>query len=57
VFAAADHGTVEDLHASTLTVWLRINRKAPHLDLRWRQGLHVPFGASDDERARQVDAL
>lgn len=57
VFAAAGHETAEDLADSALTVWLRINRKAPHLDLRWTTGLHVPCGASDDERARRVDAL
>lgn len=40
-----------------VTVWLRINRKAPYLDLRWTNGLHVPYGATESERAARVDEL
>ncbi|RIQ27357.1 coiled-coil domain-containing protein [Jiangella rhizosphaerae] len=40
-----------------VTVWLRINRKAPYLDLRWTSGLHVPYGATESERAARVDEL
>ena len=57
VFASPAAKTVTELRASALTVWLRINRKAPYLDLRWVYDLHVPIGANDDERARQVDPL
>jgi chromosome segregation protein len=57
VFAAPNAKTVSELRDSTVTVWLRINRKAPYLDLRWIYKLHVPVGANDDERARQVDQL
>src|SRR5580658_5768150 len=35
VFADPKPATPEALRASALSVWLRINRKAPYLDLRW----------------------
>ena len=57
VFASPAARTVEELRASVLTVWIRINRKAPYIDLRWVYDLHVPAGSNDDERARQVDPL
>lgn len=47
----------DELSASALTVWLRINRKASHLHLRWQEGLHVPYGTTESERAARVDAL
>ncbi len=57
VFADPAARSTDELRASALTVWLRINRKAPYIDLRWTHELHVPAGATDDERARQVDQL
>jgi hypothetical protein len=57
VFASPAAKTLAELRSSALTVWLRINRKAPYLDLRWVYDLHVPVGSNDDERARQVDPL
>ncbi|HEY1917302.1 MAG TPA: chromosome partitioning protein ParA [Streptosporangiaceae bacterium] len=68
-FSNADHGyligvfanpgpiSLEELRASALSVWLRINRKAPYIDLRWQQGLYVPYGDSEAERVAGVDAL
>lgn len=68
-YANADHGYIigvfvdpaaDDLarlEATALTVWLRVNRKAPYLDLRWYFGLHVPQGAGEAERARLADGL
>jgi chromosome segregation protein len=50
VFADPLAGIPEALSASALTVWLRINRKAPYIDLRWQVGLYVPTGANDAER-------
>ncbi|WP_125777965.1 chromosome segregation ATPase [Antribacter gilvus] len=38
-------------------MWLRINRKAPYLNLRWSHSLHVPHGATEYERAAGVNAL
>mgnify|MGYP001049623307 CR=1 FL=1 len=57
VFADPRAGTVEELEAGALSVWLRINRKSPYLNLRWTAGLHVPAGDSEAERAATVDAL
>ncbi len=53
VFASPGSAPQDD----AVTVWLRINRKAPYLDLRWTGGLHVPYGATESERAARVDEL
>src|SRR5258708_1800385 len=55
----ADHGAAAagELAASALTVWLRINRKAPYIDLRWAGRLYVPAGVSDADRVASADAL
>lgn len=45
VFADPRAVTPGELAASALTVWLRINRKASHLQLRWRDGLYLPHVA------------
>ncbi|ONI91736.1 chromosome segregation ATPase [Saccharothrix sp. ALI-22-I] len=57
VFADPRATTTDELSAGTVTVWLRINRKASHVHLRWREGLHVPHGVTESERAAGVDAL
>jgi chromosome segregation protein len=57
VFVPPQAATVEELDASVLTVWLRINRQSPHVELRWAHRLHVPFGDTEDERAGGADAL
>ncbi|WP_433300977.1 hypothetical protein ACQP2F_04770 [Actinoplanes sp. CA-030573] len=57
VFVPPDSDTVDDLDASALTVWLRINRQSPHLELRWASRLHVAYGDTEDERAGGVDRL
>ncbi|MFF0148540.1 putative nucleic acid-binding Zn-ribbon protein [Amycolatopsis sulphurea] len=57
VFADPRAGTTDELSASALTVWLRINRKASHVHLRWKDGLYVPYGATESERAAGVDTL
>lgn len=65
----ADHGyvigvftdpaatTPDDLGASALTVWLRINRRAPYIDVRWQQGLYVPARDSDSDRVAAADPM
>ncbi|GGM28237.1 hypothetical protein GCM10011608_11330 [Micromonospora sonchi] len=67
VHANADHGyiigvyvppstqTLPELEASVLTVWLRINRQAPHVELRWATRLHVAFGDTENDRAEGAD--
>lgn len=60
VFAPAAAMTVQLLHASALTVWIRIDRssqKGPRLKLRWQEGLHLPTGDSEAEREQTADAL
>lgn len=57
VFADPGATTTADLDASAVTVWLRINPKAPFIDLRWEQGLFVPSGVSEKERVSRVNDL
>ena len=60
VFAPAAAGTLDQLQASALTVWIRIDRssqKGPRLKLRWQDGLHLPTGDSEAEREQAADSL
>jgi hypothetical protein len=57
VFTDPKAEDAEAWSASALSVWVRINRKAPYLDLRWQHGLYVPAGAGEAERVAHVDAL
>ncbi|MDX6250063.1 MAG: chromosome segregation protein [Kribbellaceae bacterium] len=57
VFSDPDLTDLAQIEAAAITVWIRINRKASYLDLRWKNGLHVPFGATEAERAAGADAL
>lgn len=57
VFADPAATEADGWSASELSVWLRINRKAPYIDLRWQHGLHVPAGPSESERVAHADAL
>lgn len=63
-WASADHGYIVGVfdHADgdgsdALTVWLRVNADAPHLELRWRHGVHLASAASEAERVTMADAL
>ncbi|MEV4258755.1 chromosome partitioning protein ParA, partial [Spirillospora sp. NPDC049652] len=63
-WASADHGYIVGVfdHADgdgsdALTVWVRVNADAPHLELRWRQGVHLASAASEAERVTMADAL
>jgi hypothetical protein len=60
VFAPAAAGTLGQLQASALTVWIRIDRssqKGPRLKLRWQDGLHLPAGDNEAEREQVADSL
>lgn len=57
VFAPPDADTSSELDATVLTVWLRVNRQSPHLELRWAYRLHIPYGETENERAARVDDL
>ncbi|MEU6246046.1 chromosome segregation ATPase [Glycomyces sp. NPDC047010] len=55
VFTDPAAATATELQHSAVTVWLRLNRTAPYIDLRWTQGLHLAAGASDAERTDAVE--
>ncbi|MBT8226143.1 MAG: chromosome segregation ATPase [Dactylosporangium sp.] len=57
VFTDPRADSSDALSAGALTVWVRINRKASHINLRWKDGLYVPYGATESERAAGVDTL
>ncbi|GAB2616483.1 coiled-coil domain-containing protein [Kribbella endophytica] len=57
VFSDPDLTDLAEIESAAITVWIRINRKASYLDLRWKNGLHVPYGATESERAAGADAL
>jgi hypothetical protein len=57
VFSEPELTDLAEIEAAAITVWLRINRKASYLDLRWKHGLHIPFGTTEAERAAGADAL
>ncbi|MEV5963808.1 chromosome segregation ATPase [Kribbella sp. NPDC051952] len=57
VFSDPDLTDLAEIEAAAITVWIRINRKASYIDLRWKSGLHVPYGATEAERAAGADAL
>ncbi len=59
VFAPAT-GTLDQLEAGALTVWIRIDRsrqKGPRLKLRWQEGLQLPTGDSEAEREQAADSV
>ncbi|MER7245797.1 chromosome segregation ATPase [Kribbella sp. NPDC000426] len=57
VFSDPGLTDLDEVEAAAITVWIRINRKASYIDLRWKQGLHIPYGATEAERAAGADAL
>lgn len=57
VFVPPAAASAADLEADALTVWLRINRQAPHVELRWRPHLHVAYGDTENDRAAGADLL
>ncbi|MFF3444752.1 chromosome partitioning protein ParA [Streptosporangium sp. NPDC002721] len=40
-----------------VTVWLRVNQEAPHLEIRWTPGVHLAAAASEAERVARADEL
>ncbi|MFI5495873.1 hypothetical protein [Actinoplanes sp. NPDC051859] len=57
VFVPPGSHTVAELDADVLTVWLRVNRQAPHVELRWANRLHVAYGSTENDRASTADQL
>ncbi|MEO3825089.1 chromosome partitioning protein ParA [Actinomadura sp. B10D3] len=66
-WASADHGyivgvfdyaePVEEDGETAVTVWLRVNVDAPHLEIRWRQGVYLASAPSEAERVSLADRL
>ncbi|GII92268.1 chromosome partitioning protein ParA [Sinosporangium siamense] len=59
-WASASHGYIVGVFGATgrldpMTVWLRINQEAPHLEIRWTPGVHVASGDSEAERVARAD--
>lgn len=46
---------VPDTSRGALTVWLRVNQEAPHLEIRWRPGVHLAAAPSEAERVARAD--
>ncbi|NKZ06903.1 chromosome partitioning protein ParA [Actinomadura latina] len=43
--------------STALTVWLRVNVDAPHLEIRWRQGVYLASAPSEADRVALADRL
>lgn len=66
-WASADHGyivgvfdyaePVEEDGETAVTVWLRVNVDAPHLEIRWRQGAYLASAPSEADRVSLADRL
>ncbi|MEU4832466.1 chromosome partitioning protein ParA [Streptosporangium sp. NPDC023615] len=57
--ASPDASPDESPEASldAVTVWLRVNQEAPHLEIRWVPGIHLASAASEAERVARADEL
>ncbi|GIH92657.1 chromosome partitioning protein ParA [Planobispora siamensis] len=51
VFSAP--GTMDD----AVTVWLRVNQEAPHLEIRWTRGVRMAVASSEAERVARADEI
>ncbi|GAA2588419.1 chromosome partitioning protein ParA [Actinomadura fulvescens] len=49
--------TDDPAESTALTVWLRVNADAPHLEIRWRQGVHLAAAPSEAERVAAADRM
>lgn len=47
----------DEPHSDSVTVWLRVNQEAPHLEIRWRDGVHLSSAASEAERVARADEI
>ncbi|MCA2220506.1 chromosome partitioning protein ParA [Nonomuraea sp. NEAU-L178] len=48
---------VPDTSGGAVTVWLKVNQEAPHLEIRWRDGVHLASAASEAERVARADEM
>ncbi|MDF5752341.1 chromosome partitioning protein ParA [Spongiactinospora sp. TRM90649] len=61
-WASADHGYIigvfdDPTPGEPVTVWLRINQEAPHLEIRWTGGVYLASAASEAERVARADEM
>ncbi|MBC6468243.1 chromosome partitioning protein ParA [Actinomadura alba] len=63
-WASADHGYIIGVFAdprqpedTALTVWLRVNADAPHLEIRWHEGVRLASAPSEAERVGMADRV
>ncbi|MEO3860669.1 chromosome partitioning protein ParA [Acrocarpospora sp. B8E8] len=61
-WASADHGYiigVFDVPSAgvPITVWVRVNQEAPHLEVRWAEGVRLARAASEADRVSRADEL
>ncbi|MEU7744009.1 chromosome partitioning protein ParA [Nonomuraea sp. NPDC049158] len=49
--------SVPDTSGGAVTVWLKVNQEAPHLEIRWRDGVHLASAASEAERMVRADEM
>ncbi|MBO2455488.1 chromosome partitioning protein ParA [Actinomadura barringtoniae] len=65
-WASADHGYIVGVFdfseenerpegEGPVTIWLRVNADAPHLEIRWRHGVHLAAAPSEAERVSLAD--
>ncbi|MFF5263726.1 chromosome partitioning protein ParA [Actinomadura viridis] len=47
----------EGPRSTAVTVWLRVNADAPHLEIRWRAGVHLAAAPSEAERVALADRM
>ncbi|WP_090929674.1 chromosome partitioning protein ParA [Nonomuraea jiangxiensis] len=48
---------VPDTSGGAVTVWLKVNQEAPHLEIRWREGVHLAASPSEAERVAKADEI
>ncbi|WP_246060361.1 chromosome partitioning protein ParA [Herbidospora galbida] len=61
-WASADHGYIVGVFdvpsaGVPVTVWVRVNQEAPHLEVRWAEGVHLATAASEAERVTHADVI
>ncbi|WP_246081225.1 chromosome partitioning protein ParA [Nonomuraea mesophila] len=55
--AGAELFEVPDTSGGALTVWLKVNQEAPHLEIRWREGVQLAASPSEAERVARADEI
>ncbi|MCG5214182.1 chromosome partitioning protein ParA [Streptosporangium sp. KLBMP 9127] len=61
-WASASHGYIVGVFDETtpgraVTVWLRVNQEAPHLEIRWTEGVYLAAAPSEAERVARADEM